>query len=151
MNAEAQSGVENQSGDFANAKLSISTQFGISSAFIRVADLSKMLGIPGNSIHALIRRHRFPMPHRQVGCVVLVKFDDYVAWYCKGNAFPCMPATKEVKKPAPEIVEELVEPPMEIMRNEDCVPVAFEETAKQRAARYKREAYDALRRRGLLL
>lgn len=150
MDAEAHSEAINLGADFANAKLSISIQFGIKSAFVRVADLSKMLGIPSNTIHALIRQHRFPIPHRQVGSVVLVKFDDYVAWYCQGDAFPCMPVPKEVKKLHSKVVEGPIEPSVEDVLNEVRISVAFEETAKERAARYKREAHDALRRKGLL-
>ena len=33
----------------------------------------------------------------EVGSVVLVKFDDYVAWYCKGDAYPRMTEADEVK------------------------------------------------------
>ena len=63
MDAEIHGNAVEFGADFANARLSISIQFGIKSAFVRVADLSKMLGIPSNSIHALIRQRRFPIPH----------------------------------------------------------------------------------------
>jgi hypothetical protein len=137
--------------DFDSAKLLISSQFGIRSAFLRVVDIARIMGIPANTIHALMRRDRFPIAHRRVGSVVVVKVDDLVEWYCTGDAPPAI--AQALVAPSTPPIPRQVEL-MDIEGDEfddDFAPAAFEETSKERAARIKREAHDALRRRGLIL
>lgn len=135
--------------DFVNTKMSMSAQFGIKSAFVRVAELAIMMGIPANSIHALMRQGRFPIAHRRVGRAVVVKFDDFVGWYCSADTCPAIADVHPVTVPQPMRVEALTdvlnEPILEVP-----VPASFQETSKERAARFKREAHEALRRRGLV-
>lgn len=60
----------------------LATRFGINSEFVRVPDLSKILGISSNAIYSQMRNRTFPVAHKRVGNVVLVKFIDFVDWYC---------------------------------------------------------------------
>jgi len=79
----------------------------------------------------------------------MVKFDDFVEWYCRADAFPAIPDSQPAKTPQPAHADasiDLLDEPV----SEVFLPAAFEETAKERAARFKREAHDALRRRGLV-
>jgi predicted DNA-binding transcriptional regulator AlpA len=50
-------------------------------SFMRVAELSKMLGIAENSIRSQMRLGTFPVPHRSVGGLIVVKRCDYLAWF----------------------------------------------------------------------
>ena len=56
-------------------------RLGVLGDFMRVSQLAAALGMPANSIYAQIRHGTFPIPHRRVGNVVVVKLDDYVDWY----------------------------------------------------------------------
>ena len=63
----------------------IAARLGVKGDFIRVPQLAKVLGISATSIHSQIRRGNFPIPHRKVGNVILVKLDDYVRWFENGE------------------------------------------------------------------
>lgn len=84
-------------------------RLGIKGDFIRVAQLAKALGISSTSIHSQIRRRVFPIPHRRVGNVVLVKLSDYLRWLegeSQGLAMPAKPMLAEAAGPtAAESVE----------------------------------------------
>lgn len=60
----------------------LKNDYGVSSMFVRVATLSRILGINASTICAAIREQRFCLPHRLVGSSPLVRTDDLVAWYC---------------------------------------------------------------------
>lgn len=64
-------------------KRMLASDYGITSAFLRVAVLSKVLGISQPTIYAAIRRGSFILPFRMLGSMPVVKFDDLVDWYCK--------------------------------------------------------------------
>ena len=89
---------------FDAAKLSLSVHYGINSAFVRVSKLSEMMGLPANSIRAAMRGGSFPIARHQVGKIALVKFDDFVRWYCEGGtlAAPTVPNRAPAQAPAPE-------------------------------------------------
>lgn len=78
----------------------------------------------------------------------MVRLDDLVNWYCRGDVPPgTPPALAE-----PSIPRELEQLGIEGDEwDDDFAPAAFEETSKERATRIKREAHHALRRRGLIL
>lgn len=61
------------------------SRLGVKGDFIRVRQLAKALGISGTSIHSQIRRGTFPIPHRRVGNVVLVRLSDYMMWFEDGS------------------------------------------------------------------
>ena len=73
----------NQARDVASD--AIAARLGVKGDFIRVSQLAKALGISATSIQSQIRRGNFPIPHRKVGNVVLVKLDDYVRWFENGG------------------------------------------------------------------
>jgi len=60
----------------------LKNDYGVSSMFIRVATLARILGINASTICAAMREQRFCLPHRLVGSSPLVRTDDLVAWYC---------------------------------------------------------------------
>ncbi len=70
----------------ADAKAELASRYGIASAFMRVDQIEKILGITANSIRAQMREGRFPVAHRRVGNVVVVKLDDFAAWYSSPGA-----------------------------------------------------------------
>ena len=59
----------------------MASRLGVDGDFVRVPQLAKALGISSTSIHAQMRRGTFPMPHRRVGNVIVVKLVDYVRWF----------------------------------------------------------------------
>jgi hypothetical protein len=65
----------------ANLKAMVAARLGVKGEFIRVPQLAKALGISSTSIHSQIRRGKFPILHRRVGNVILVKLDDYLSWF----------------------------------------------------------------------
>ena len=69
---------------YVDARATIAARLGVKGEFIRVPQLAKALGISSTSIHAQMRRGNFPISHRRVGNVILVKLDDYVQWFENG-------------------------------------------------------------------
>lgn len=132
--------------EFAAAKLSLSVRYGITSAFVRVSKLSEMMGLPGNSIRAAMRGGSFPIARHRVGKIALVKFDDFVRWYCEGGtlAAPAVLNRAPAQTPAPE-AGALGPAPSQAASTE---PVG--ETEKEKIARWKREIRQSLRDKGLM-
>jgi predicted DNA-binding transcriptional regulator AlpA len=64
-------------------KRMLASDYSITSAFLRVAVLAKVLGISQPTIYAAIRRGSFFLPFRMLGSMPVVKFDDLVDWYCE--------------------------------------------------------------------
>ncbi|KNH04476.1 hypothetical protein BRCH_03458 [Candidatus Burkholderia brachyanthoides] len=64
-------------------KRMLASDFGITSAFLRVGVLARVLGISQPTIYAAIRRGAFFLPIRKLGSMPVVKFDDLVDWYCQ--------------------------------------------------------------------
>lgn len=57
-------------------------RYGIDSEFVRVAALSKVLGIAQPTIYSQMRSGMFFLPYRRLSSMPAVKFDDLVDWYC---------------------------------------------------------------------
>ncbi|WP_244827113.1 AlpA family transcriptional regulator [Caballeronia sp. TF1N1] len=74
--------------DRENTKQMLASDFGITSAFVRVAVLARVLGISQPTIYAAIRRGSFFLPVRALGSMPVVKFDDLVDWYCQPSRIP---------------------------------------------------------------
>lgn len=132
--------------EFDAAKLSLSVQFGVASAFVRVSKLSEMMGLPANSIRAAMRGGSFPIARHRVGKIALVKFDDFVRWYCEGGtlAAPAVPNRAPAQAPAPETGGHRPAP----SQATSTEPVG--ETEKEKIARWKREIRQSLRDKGLM-
>ena len=131
---------------FAAAKLSLSAQFGVASAFVRVSKLAEMMGLPGNSIRAAIRGGSFPIARHRVGKIALVKFDDFVRWYCEGGtlAAPAVPCRDLPRAHAPEAAARGPAPG----KATSTEPAG--ETEKEKISRWKREIKQSLRDKGLM-
>lgn len=57
-------------------------EFGIESAFVRVPELARVLGLAPCSIYGAMRRGTFFIPHKLLLTSPAVKLDDLVDWYC---------------------------------------------------------------------
>lgn len=69
------------------ARETLRRDFGLTSAFVRVPDLARVLGLAECTIYAAMRNHRFFMPHRVMLTSPAVKLDDLVEWYCSDGQF----------------------------------------------------------------
>lgn len=69
----------------ARARETLSRDYDITAAFVRVGTLSKILGISTATIYAAIRGNRFFLPHRMLCSSPVVKLDDIAAWYAETN------------------------------------------------------------------
>ena len=86
-------------GDIERAARALAAQYAIDSSFVRVAVLSRILGLSAPTIYAAMKAGRFPIPHRKVGATPLVKLDDLAAWYCSQER------TQTVNQPARKAAE----------------------------------------------
>ena len=145
---QEQTGAEASEGgaEFAAAKLSLSAQYGVASAFVRVSKLSEMMGLPGNSIRAAMRGGSFPIARHSVGKIALVKFDDFVRWYCEGGtlAAPAVPDRAPAQAPEQEAGAHGT------ARSQAASTEPVGETEKEKVARWKREIRQSLRDKGLM-
>ena len=118
----------------------VAARLGVHGDFIRMPELSKALGVSRNAIYWQMRLGTFPIPHRRVGNLVVVKLDDYIAWL-NAKDLPTWPTTPRLPGflPAAEGDLPIVEDP---------APPG--ETARERSARIKREIRESMRRKGLL-
>ena len=82
-------------------------RYGIDSEFVRVAALSKVLGIAQPTIYSQMRSGTFFLPYRRLSSMPAVKFDDLVDWYCANQVV-------ETKSAAPSRLEG--EPSLEEVR-----------------------------------
>ncbi len=132
-----------------DARLLLSQRFGITAEFLRVPQLSQMMGIAGNSVRCLMREGRFPMPHRKIGKVALVKFDDFVEWYCSSEgALPLSGVSSSAGVARPDGAFEVDCPKVGEAYPHDGLASA--ETAKERSKRISQEIIVSMRRRGLM-
>lgn len=128
----------------ANLKAMVAARLGVKGEFIRVPQLAKALGISSTSIHSQMRRGRFPILHRRVGNVILVKLDDYLSWFegdesvVDSNNDSCSFATDSVIWDQPSI-------PMESFDNLNDRGKATEAEFK---ARISREVLADMRKKG---
>lgn len=109
----------------------LAAKFRIDSEFVRVPTLAKIMAMSSNSIYVQMRNGSFPIEHRRVGHVVLVKLADLARWYCQD---PPAIAKGGVSEPAASIVPDA---PMEA--TETTLAPRRKETPKQRMDRIKRE------------
>lgn len=75
---------ESNSGARRAAREMLRSEFGISSAFVRVPELAKVLGLAECTIYQAMREGRFFLPHRPLLSSPAVKVEDLVDWYCEG-------------------------------------------------------------------
>lgn len=59
----------------------LALRYGIGAAFVRVSQLSKILGISAPTIYAAMREGRFFLPHRMLCSMPAVRLDDLAEWY----------------------------------------------------------------------
>jgi predicted DNA-binding transcriptional regulator AlpA len=68
--------------DRERAREMLRREFAIDSAFVRVPELSRVLGLAECTIYAAMRGGRFFIPHRVLLSSPAVRLDDLVDWYC---------------------------------------------------------------------
>lgn len=109
------------SGEWHERTKAMAARLDVHGDFVHVPQLSRALGISSTTIYAQMRRGNFPMPHRKVGNVCVVRLDDYVRWFESdagatqagpsataqplANAAPCQPmpgAGATLPSPAPK-------------------------------------------------
>ena len=120
----------------------LAARLGVQGDFARVPQLARALGISANSIYAQMRLGTFPMPHRRVGNVVVVKLDDYMDWFVD------QPTASAISEPnatpnAATLARDMATPWTATSRG------VGKETPKQRGERFKKEVREELRRSGL--
>lgn len=123
----------------------LTKQFSLSSAFVRVPKLSKMLSITATSIHSQMRSGIFPMPHRRVGNVIVVRIEDFVEWYCFGESVAA--GRREARHEHEPDPATFVEEPPENEPTRDDELIVWAETPKERASRIKSELLASMKRR----
>lgn len=122
----------------------LTTKFDIKSEFFRVPALSKILSISSNAVYAQMRNGTFPIAHKKVGNVVLVRVIDFIDWYC----------THETRHELPTVCQASPRPlpltDLELNRNETAIAtypkiLRQAETPKERSERIKREVIAAIK------
>lgn len=114
--------------------------------FFRVPQLSRMLGISSNSIHAQMRLGIFPIAHRRVGNVIVVRRVDYQAWFeAEQLPPPRRQASDESRPPKPRQAVEF-----ERLTPEAMKVITGKESLAARKEREKQDVMRNLRRKGLI-
>jgi predicted DNA-binding transcriptional regulator AlpA len=126
-------------------KAAHAARIGTRGEFVRVPQLSKVLGISANSIHAQMRLGTFPMPHRRIGNVIVVKLDHYVDWFEQEAPRPIAPAKRRKPWSAPADEEDASDVGLS---EGEINELLGRETARERKERVKREVLDGMRRKG---
>ncbi|WP_186073854.1 helix-turn-helix transcriptional regulator [Burkholderia gladioli] len=99
------------------ARESLARRYKIESAFVRVAQLSKILGIATPTIYSAMREGRFFLPHRMLCSMPAVRLDDLAEWYSRQErpspkvrrqADEENPATNEQARTESEAREEII-------------------------------------------
>jgi hypothetical protein len=80
-------------------------RYGIDSEFVRVAALSKVLGIAQPTIYSQMRSGTFFLPYRRLSSMPAVKFDDLVDWYCANQVVEARPDVLHRLKGEPSLEE----------------------------------------------
>jgi predicted DNA-binding transcriptional regulator AlpA len=109
--------------DFSAVEQRLAAKFGIHSEFVRVPALSKMLSLSANAIYTQMHRGTFPLPHKKLGNVVVVRFHDFVNWYCFGWHEPSDAGHRAIA-PHEENAAVLANVDFGI-NSSDCLPSAF--------------------------
>ena len=125
-------------------------RLGVHGDFVHVPQLARALGLSSTTIYAQMRRGNFPMPHRKVGNVCMVKLDDYVRWFEAAEASIRAPASlAPLAIPAePAILAERAEPPIAKSARKKSDRLPSGETRAALKARVQREVLDNMRRKG---
>lgn len=90
---------ERQRADFEETRERLIRDFDISSSFVRVPALAKILGVTPSTIYAAMREKRFFLPHRVVCTSPAVKLDDLAEWFCSAETETPAAAATEPRKP----------------------------------------------------
>ena len=114
------------------ARAALAAQYRITSLFLKVGQVAGMLGLSTTAIHAQIREGRFPIAHRRVGNVIMVKLTDFVGWYCAD-------ASEAVASPS-QVAQSRAEEEAQQSLISQCA-----ETPKEQAARIKRQVLESMR------
>lgn len=89
-----------------------------------------------------MRRGSFPIEHRRVGNVIVVKLDDYVDWFKTGTSVHVAPAE-------PQQIFPVVQTESEVIDQEQAkLHPARRETREEFKARIHREVIAEMRRKG---
>jgi predicted DNA-binding transcriptional regulator AlpA len=118
------------------------SRLGVVADFVRVPQLAAALGISSTSIHAQMRRGNFPIAHRRVGNVIVVKLEDYVRWFDGTAGEPAPVKAAPIARPScapPRSGAELA-PPIQA--------TAVRETRADFKARLQRQVTEGMRRKG---
>lgn len=67
-----------------STKEMLKDKFEIDGPFVKVMQLSAVLGVDSSTIYRAIRAGRFMIPHHLILSSPVVKLDDFVAWYDQG-------------------------------------------------------------------
>ena len=87
------------------AKVSLARRYRIESAFVRVAQLSKILGIAAPTIYTAMREGRFFLPHRMLCSMPAVRLDDLAEWYSSQEQ-PSPTIRRQADENPPESIEQ---------------------------------------------
>lgn len=68
------------------ARDTLARRYGIGSMFVRVAQLSNILGIAAPTIYSAMREGRFFLPHRMLCSMPVVRLDDLAEWYSRNDS-----------------------------------------------------------------
>lgn len=115
-----------------DARAALAAQYRITSLFLKVGQVAGMLGLSTTAVHTQIREGRFPIAHRRVGNVIMVKLTDFVGWYCTD-------ASEAAESPPQDVQSEAAEEAQQSLISQ-CA-----ETPKEQAARIKRQVLEAMR------
>jgi len=146
------------------AHAALVAQYRITSLFLKVGQVAGMLGLSTTAIHAQIREGRFPIAHRRVGNVIMVKLTDFVGWYCADAsetvASPSQVAHSQAEEEAQQnLISQCAETPkeqavrikrqvlesMRLDRERRAAAIPTQETPSEKGARIHREALMSVR------
>ena len=116
-------------------------------SFIRISELSRMLGVSENSIRSQMRVGIFPIPHRHIGNLIVVKRDDYSRWFETAES-----QGRRARKSMHGKTETASAPIQQPAGGNSCRArrLARPESQTAKKERQHREVMNALRREGLL-
>ena len=132
-------------------RTAMAARLGVHGDFIHVPQLARALDISATTIRAQMRRGIFPMPHRKIGSVCVVKLDDYILWFdSDGRAekipeqAPPLPASETAGLAG--VATDL--PPKESAMARRAARLPNGESSAEFKARIKGEVREEMRRKG---
>lgn len=88
-------------------RMTLISDYRLSSAFIPVPKLALILGVSPSTIWSHMRQRKFPIPYRMFNTTPMVCIDDLVDWYCDKDDLILPDEAQEVRAPAkPDAQEE---------------------------------------------